>query len=131
MRRLSRALAVGLVALGTVAVMTTPAAADSFFTGGTATSTTAWNTGSTNYVQSHGGDDIAFDVTSGISIDMRWVKCTNTSVFGSTHYDINVGNGYRVLGTNFLATSCLRLQFRGYTTTGSFNGWTYWNYNFA
>lgn len=131
MRRLPRAIAIGVAAVGIVATMTTPAVADSFYTGGTATSTWNWTTGSTQYIQSHGGDDIAFDVTSGISIDMRWVKCTDLSVTGATHYDINPANGYRVLGTNFLATSCLRLQFRGYTSTGSFNGYTYWNYNFA
>jgi hypothetical protein len=131
MIKFTRGMAVGLVATAMVAALASPASANSFYTGGTANSIWNFQTGSTSYVQSHGGDDIAFDVTSGISVDMRWSKCSDSSVTGSIHYDINPGNAYRVLGTDFLATTCLHIQYRGYTQTGSFNGYTYWNYNFA
>jgi len=108
-----------------------PASADSFYTGGTANSIWNFTIGSTTYYQSHGGDDFAFDVTSGIATDMRWQKCSDSSVIGSIMYNITPSGGYRVLGTDFLAGTCLRIQFRGYTSTGAFNGYTYWNYNFA
>ncbi|NUT99895.1 MAG: hypothetical protein HOY78_48595 [Saccharothrix sp.] len=122
--------AVGAVAL-LLFVGSGSALANSFYTGGNASSVWNFTTGSTSYTQSHGGDDFAFDVTSGIAVDMRWSKCSDSSVHGEIKYNIGVSDGYRVLGTNFLASTCLHIQYRGYSQTGSFNGWTYWNYNFA
>jgi hypothetical protein len=118
------------MATGLIAVGTGSASANSLSTGGTTTSTSTWNTGSTQYTQNHSGDDLAFDVTSGNAIDMRWISC-NGSQTGTIQYDITAGESFRILGTNFLATTCLKLQFRGYVSTGSFTGITYWNYSFA
>ncbi|AEV81883.1 hypothetical protein ACWT_0869 [Actinoplanes sp. SE50] len=122
---------VAVVAIATLLGITAaPALASSYNTGGTTTSITNFTTGSTTYTQDHAGDDIAFDVTSGPAIDMRWVKCSDSSVHGSINYNIGT-DGYRVLGTDFKATTCLHLQFRGFTSTGAFRGVTYWDYNFA
>ncbi|MEO7262020.1 MAG: hypothetical protein ABI047_12310 [Jatrophihabitantaceae bacterium] len=118
------------MAAGLLAVGTSSASANSLSTGGTTTSTISWNTGSTMYTQNHGGDDLAFDVTSGNAIDMRWITC-NGSQTGTIKYNITAGESFRIIGMNFLATTCLKLQFRGYTQTGAFTGITYWNYNFA
>lgn len=123
-----------LAALAAILVMVTatgsPSFANSFYTGGTTNSIVNFTTGSTSYIQNHSGDDFAFDVTSGIAVDMRWSKCSDSSVHGAIKYNIG-SDGYRVLGTDFLATTCLHIQYRGYLQTGSFNGYTYWNYNFA
>lgn len=77
-----------------------------------------------------GSDDLAFDLTSGNAIDMRWISCNGTST-GAIKYNITAGESFRIIGANFLATTCLKLQYRGYTSTGSFTVVTYWNYNFA
>ncbi|QFZ18011.1 hypothetical protein [Saccharothrix syringae] len=61
------------------------ASANSFCTGGNATSIRDFTTGGTSYTRSRGGDDFAFDVTSGIAVDMRWSKCSDSSVHGSAH----------------------------------------------
>lgn len=42
-----------------------------------------------------------------------------------------VAEGRRVLGTNFLAGTCLVVQYRGYSSTGTFSSTQSWNYNFA
>ena len=42
-----------------------------------------------------------------------------------------VAEGRRVLGTDFLAGSCVRVQYRGYSSTGTFSSTQYWNYTFA
>lgn len=114
-----------------VFAMISPASANSFNTGGSTSSISNFTTGSTSYTQSHSGDDIAFDVTSGIAVDMRWSKCSDSSVHGEIKYNIGVSDGYRTLGTNFLPTTCLHIQFRGFTQTGSFGGTTYWNYSWV
>ncbi len=128
--RVAKVATVAVLATALLAVNNAPALASEFATGGTATSTTSWNTGSTRYTQQHSGDDFAFTNDSGISVDMRWKKC-DAATYGSIVYNISPGSGYRVLGTNFLAGTCLQIQFRGYTQTGSFRGTTFWNYNFA
>ncbi len=126
------AAAVAVATIFTVLITSgTPASADSFGTGGTATSISTFTNGSTQYVQNHNGDDIAFTNDAGISVDMRWRKCTDASVVGSIKYNIAPGTGYRTLGTDFLAGTCLRIQYRGYTATGSFRGTTFWNYSWA
>ncbi|HEX2416777.1 MAG TPA: hypothetical protein VHJ83_01450, partial [Micromonosporaceae bacterium] len=88
----------------TLGIGASPAFASTFYTGGTATSIWNWTTGSTQYVQNHYGDDFGFDVTSGIAVDMRWMKCTDSSVYGTTKYNITPSEGRRTLGTDFLAT---------------------------
>jgi hypothetical protein len=70
-------------------------------------------------------------VTSGIAIDARWASCKISGGTGATKYNITVSEGRRVLGTNFLAGTCLRVHYRGYSTTGTFSSTQYWNYNFA
>lgn len=129
--RLKRILGVliGTVTL-TLVAFAPSAYASSFYTGGSTGSIWNFTTGSTSYVESHNGDDLAFDVTSGIAIDMRWSRCAGGAI-GPIQYNITAPGAYRVLDTNFLATTCVHLQFRGYTQTGSFHGYTYWNYNFA
>jgi hypothetical protein len=124
-------LAVLLTAMiSVIFVGATAASANTYSTGGTANSIWNWTTGSTTYYQSASGDDIAFNVTGGIAIDMRWISCDGAHV-GSIRYDITPSEGYRTIGTNFLAGTCLHLQYRGYSRTGSFTGVTKWNVNFA
>jgi hypothetical protein len=130
-RRVAAALA-ALVAFAVALSMTgSPASANSFGTSGNATSISTFTNGSTQYVQNHNGDDFAFTNDTGISVDMRWRKCTDASVVGSIVYDIRPDHNYRNLGTNFAATTCLRIQYRGYTQTGSFSGTTFWNYSWV
>lgn len=128
--RMTKLAAIGATLTGLLAMSNAPALANEFGTGGNATSTINWTTGSTRYTQQHSGDDFAFTNDSGISVDMRWKKC-DAATYGNIIYNISPGSGYHVLGTNFLAGSCLQIQYRGYTQTGSFNGTTFWNYNFA
>ncbi len=108
-----------------------PAFANSYYTHGTTNSIWNFTTGSTSYYQNHNGDDFAFDVTSGIAVDMRWSKCSDSSVHGDIKYNITPSGPYRTLGQNFLATTCLHIQYRGYTQTGTFYGYTYWNYSWV
>jgi hypothetical protein len=61
----------------------------------------------------------------------RWASCSISGGTGATKYNITVAEGRRVLGTNFLAGSCVRVQYRGYSRTGTFSSTQYWNYNFA
>jgi len=130
-RVMGRAMLVAGMALIAVFAMISPASASSFYTGGSTGSISNFTTGSTSYIQNHSGDDFAFDVTSGIAVDMRWSKCSDSSVHGAIKYNIGVSDGYRTLGTNFLPTTCLHIQYRGFTQTGSFNGYTYWNYSWV
>lgn len=44
---------------------------------------------------------------------------------------LTVAEGRRVIGTDFLAGTCLRVQHRGYSQTGTFSSTQYWNDNFA
>ena len=101
----------------------------------TSTSSTAsiieWKLGGTYYYQQHDNDDFGLDVISGIAIDARWASCSISGGTGATKYNITVAEGRRVLGTNFLAGSCVRVQYRGYSKTGTFSSTQYWNYNFA
>jgi hypothetical protein len=106
------------------------ASANTFSTSGSAGSITDFTVGGTWYYQQHDGDDIAFNRTSGIAIDMRWASCKISGGTGAIKYNLH-GEGARLLGTNFLNGSCLKLHYRGYSQTGSFNGVTYWNYNIA
>jgi len=108
-----------------------PASANYYYTHGTTYSIWNFTTGSTSYYQGHNGDDFAFDVTSGIAVDMRWSKCSDSSVHGSIQYNITPAGPYRTLGTNFLAGTCLHIQYRGYTQTGTFYGYTFWNYSWV
>lgn len=90
-----------------------------------------WKLGGTYYYQQHDNDDFGLDVISGIAIDARWASCRISGGTGATKYNITVAEGRRVLGTDFLAGTCLRVQYRGYSTTGTFSSTQYWNYNFA
>jgi len=137
---MAKRIATGIAAaLGAAALMVgataTPALASTRTTGGTTASDIfAWTSGTYNYYQNHGGDDFGFDNNSGASIDMRWVKCTDYSVHGSTFYDIQPTEGRQVIGTQFLAGTCLRSQYRAAFTADAsraFSGVMHWNYNFA
>ena len=90
-----------------------------------------WKLGGTYYYQQHDKDDFGLDVISGIAIDARWASCSRSGGTGATKYDITVAEGRRVLGTNFLEGSCVRVQYRGYSTTGTFSSTQYWDYSFA
>jgi len=107
-----------------------PASANTFATGGSAGSTTDFTIGGTWYYQNHDGDDIGFNRTSGIAIDMRWAACSLSGGTGAIKYNLH-GEGARIIGTNFVEGACFKFHYRGYSTTGSFNGTTYWNYNIA
>ena len=80
------------------------------------------------YYQTQNGDDFAFRVNSGIAIDAKWTNCSLTAS-GSEKLGIMPGAGYRTLGTDFYMTTCLKIMYRGYTTTGSFTGTTRWDEN--
>lgn len=123
------AAAVGAVALLTGAVAS--ASADTKSTTSSAGSITAWTVGSSVYYQGHANDDFGIDVLSGIAIDARWASCKISGTTGQTKYEITPAEGRQVLGTNFLAGTCLKVQYRGYTKTGTFTSTQYWNYNFA
>jgi len=105
-----------------------PASATTFTTGGTAVSTTAFTIGNTEYGTPNDGDDIAFNRTSGIAIDMRWQSCFRAGTIGAIKYNLH-GESARLIGTNFKAGTCLQLQYRGYSQTGAFKGVTYFGYN--
>ena len=90
-----------------------------------------WKLGGTYYYQQHDHDDFGLDVISGIAIDARWASCSISGGTGATKYNITVAEGRRLLGTDFLAGSCVRVQYRGYSSTGTFSSTQYWNYNFA
>jgi hypothetical protein len=122
-----------LVAVALLGVVTagTPAFADTQHTTGNATSWTNWIDGSVQRTQHHTHDDISFDDTGGIAVDMRWVKCGDASVHGNSIINITVAEGARLVGTDFLANTCFRLQYRGFITTGAFEGDVRWNESFA
>ena len=133
---MTRRITAGIIAvIGAAAMMlgttATAAVADTRNTSGTTNSIIDWSTGTNQYRQTHYGDDFGFDNNSGISIDMRWVKCTDFNVRGATFYDIRPSEGRQVIGTQFLAGTCLRSQYRGFTSTGSFAGVMHYNANFA
>ena len=90
-----------------------------------------WKLGGTYYYQQHDSDDFGLDVISGIAIDARWASCSTSGGTGATKYNITVAEGRRVLGTDFLEGSCVRVQYRGYSRTGTFSSTQYWNYSFA
>jgi hypothetical protein len=69
-------------------------------------------------------------VTSGISIDANWATCNNTQT-GFTQHDITAAGPMQTLGTDFLATTCIKILYRGFSQTGNFKGTTYWNYDWA
>lgn len=120
-----------LAAIGLAAATTASASANTTTSTSTTGSITAWTIGGTSYYQNHTNDDFGLDVISGIAIDARWASCKISGGTGATRYDITVAEGRRVLGTDFLAGTCLRVQYRGYAKTGSFTSTQYWNYNFA
>jgi len=137
---MARRIATGIAAaLGAAALMVgatgAPALASTRTTSGTTgNSITNWISGTYNYSQTHGGDDFGFDNNSGPNIDMRWVKCSDYSVHGSIIYDIRPSEGRQTLGTNFLAGTCLRSQYRAYLTADqnrTFSGVMTYNANFA
>ena len=129
-----RLLALAGVAMSVVLIGTgvSPAAAvTSAPFSGTASSTFNWSSSGADYWNDDPGDDFGFDNTSGIAIDGRWANCLLTKN-GATHYDIyGSGQGRVTLGTGFLTLSCLKLQFRGYSTTGNFSGTVYFNQSWA
>jgi hypothetical protein len=137
---MARRIATGIAAaLGAAALMVgatgTPALASTRSTSGTTgDDIDTWISGTYNYSQNHGGDDFGFDNNNGATIDMRWVKCSDYSVHGSTVYDIQPGEPRHIIGTNFLAGTCLRSQYRAYLNDDrnrSFSGIMHYNANFA
>jgi hypothetical protein len=132
MRASIRRAAIATVAsIGLAVATTASASADTKTSTSTTGSITAWTVGGTYYYQGHTNDDFGLDVTSGIAIDARWASCKISGGTGTTKYNITVSEGRRVLGTNFVAGTCLRVHYRGYSTTGSFTSTQSWNYNFA
>jgi hypothetical protein len=132
MRTSARRIGVGvLAAVALVGLTSGTAQADTRTSTSTATSVTAFTVGGTTYYQGHTNDDFGLDVTSGIAIDARWASCKISGSTGQIHYGITPSNAMRVLGTNFLATTCLKVHYRGYTSTGTFTSRQYWNYSFA
>ncbi len=126
-----RAAIATMVASGLAFAATASASADTKTSTSSTGSITEWKLGGTYYYQHHDHDDFGLDVVSGIAIDARWASCSISGGTGATKYDITVGEGRRVLGTDFLAGTCLRVQYRGYSTTGTFSSTQYWNYSFA
>jgi hypothetical protein len=126
-----RVATAALASICLAAATTAAASADTKSSTSTTGSITAWTVGGTYYYQGHTNDDFGLDVTSGIAIDARWASCSISGGTGAIKYDITVAEGRRVLGTDFLAGTCLRVQYRGYSTTGTFSSTQYWNYSFA
>ena len=68
------------------------------------------------------------------SLDMRWRTCNSPNQYGSIRYNITVAEGNRTIGTNFVAGTCLVLQWRPFAsadTSKSFVGAVYWNDNYV
>ena len=126
-----RAAIATVVSIGLAIATTVGASANTKTSTSSTGSITAWKLGGTYYYQQHDNDDFGLDVISGIAIDARWASCSISGGNGATKYDITVAEGRRVLGTDFLAGTCLRVQYRGYSSTGTFSSTQYWNYNFA
>ena len=126
-----RAVIAAMASLGLALATSASANANTTTSTSTAGSITAWTIGGTNYYQGHTNDDFGLDVLSGIAIDARWASCKISGGTGATKYNITVPEGRRTLGTDFLAGTCLRVQYRGYVKTGTFTSTQYWNYNFA
>jgi hypothetical protein len=124
-------IGVAAVAAAALVGVASPAQADTSTTTSTATSTTAFTVGANRYGSDHAGDDFGMDVTSGVSIDARWASCSISGGTGAIKYNISAAGARQVLGTNFLAGTCLRVHYRGFTTTGGFTSKQYYNYNFA
>jgi hypothetical protein len=126
-----RAVIAVMAALGLAVATTSTASANTVTSTSTTGSIIEWKLGGTYYQQNHTNDDFGLDVVSGIAIDARWASCRISGGTGATRWNITVAEGRRVLGTDFLAGSCVRVQYRGYSTTGTFRSTQYWNYNFA
>ena len=129
-RHLAKVLTGCTLALGLFAGS---ALADTASTSGTTSSTISFTTGTTQRTQSDAGDDLGFTKTGGTNpaIDMRWVKCTDPSVVGTTIYNIT-NDGNQRLWANFVQGACFKLQYRGWVqATGTFTGVVAWNANFA
>ncbi|WP_457252644.1 hypothetical protein [Pedococcus sp. P5_B7] len=126
-----RAAIATLVSIGLAVATTASASADTKTSTSSTGSIIEWKLGGTYYYQGHTNDDFGLDVVGGIGIDARWASCSISGGTGATKYDITVAEGRRVLGTNFLEGSCVRVQYRGYSTTGTFSSTQHWNYNFA
>lgn len=74
-------LGVGAAALTfLMTLLAPPAVADTIAISNTATSTTVWQTGTYNYVESHTGDDFAIRIDSGPSLDARWVTSSTSTL---------------------------------------------------
>jgi hypothetical protein len=131
-RNLTRAAVAAAVAVVVLVAAAMPASATNWGWSSTTSSVTDWSTLGYNFVQDHTGDDIAFtNDTGGIAIDMRWQKCSDPTVVGSIKYNLAPNSTFRNIGTDFLATTCLKLKYRGYIQTGWFHGTTFWNYSWA
>jgi hypothetical protein len=128
---LRRAAVAAAAAIGLALATSATAGADTKTSTSSTASIIEWKLGGTYYYQQHDKDDFALDVISGIAIDARWASCSISGGTGATKYNITVAEGRRVLGTDFLAGSCLRVQYRGYSSTGSFSSTQHWNYTFA
>jgi len=128
-----RWMKLGMVAVAVAslfALFEAPAAADTIAISNTANTTTVWQTGTYNYVESHTGDDFAIRIDTGPSLDARWVTCSGSQI-GTNVYFVPSGGSYVTIGTNFLAGTCLHLMFKGHSSTGTWTGVAYWNYSWA
>ncbi|MFM2070586.1 MAG: hypothetical protein RLZZ623_849 [Actinomycetota bacterium] len=134
MRTLTRKAGAGLLALALgLLTFAHTAMADTASTSGTTSSIFTFTTGTTQRTQNHAGDDLGFTKTGGTNpaIDMRWVKCTDPSVVGTTITNIT-NDGNQRIWANFIQGACFKLQYRGWTqASGTFTGTVAWNANFA
>jgi hypothetical protein len=117
-----------VVAAAAVVAVAGPAAADTYAASGNAGS--SWSTASKDYVEHHNGDDILYGPNTGSAIDMRWVTCDGTR-YGDIVYGIasHPHGGWVRIGTDFIAGTCLHLQYRKHVDAsgGAFTGSVLWN----
>lgn len=68
---------------------------------------------------------------SGVAIDARWASCRISGGTGAIKYNIYKGRGNVTLGTDFRASTCLKVHYRGYNSTGNFSSTQKWNWSWA
>jgi hypothetical protein len=126
-RRMALAALMVAGVLGSLALPSGAAFADTKSGHGWTNDNQNFFTGATSYTQTHSFDDIGLAITDGIAVDSRWQKCTDPGVIGHIIYDVRPRQGTYTIGTNFAAGTCLKLQYRAFTTGGDF--WTQVRYN--
>jgi hypothetical protein len=134
MRSLARLAALGATVVPMLAVMAGPASADTLYVSKDITiESPNWTTGTHQYPQTHNGDDIGFDLSSGIRIDARWRTCDGSSTDASIDYNLTTTEGRRTIGYGFYAGTCLLLQYRPAEGSGTdvFAGYVHWDYSWV